>query len=292
MDLFNIPSPLHQLHHHPGISMGIKLYLKRDDLIHQHVSGNKWRKLKYNIEEARKQNAETLVTAGGPWSNHLSATATAGKLLGFKTKAFIRGVEPKIWSDTLLFCKSNGMSFTFLTKTEFDGEDLLAGIQPEEYFIPLGGENELGIKGCSEIIDEIEIDFDIFCSPIGTGTTLRGIGDKIPDKKVIGFSALKAQQHSASFMEWVHLKHNVFIEYDRFGGFAKVNPTLKDFIVDFQMNNNITLDPVYTGKMMFELYGLIEKRQIDEGSIVIALHTGGLQGIKGFPDLHRRLFTS
>lgn len=292
MDLFNIPSPLHELQHHPGIDIGIKIFMKRDDLIHTHVSGNKWRKLKYNIEAARKLNAGTLVTAGGPWSNHLSATAATGKLLGFKTKAFIRGIEPGEWSDTLLFCESNGMSFTFLSKTEFDQNDLSKDIQGEEYFIPLGGDNELGILGCSEIVEEIDRDYDIFCVPIGTGTTLRGIGGKIPKKKVIGFSALKQHQHTSSFMEWVHSNPHVFIEYDRFGGFAKINPSLKDFIVDFQTNNKITLDPVYTGKMMFELYSLIEKRQIMEGSTIIVLHTGGLQGIKGFPDLHKRLFTS
>jgi len=291
MDIFKIPSPLHEIKHHPGVQMGINLFMKRDDLIHADVGGNKWRKLKYNIEEAKKLNTQALVTAGGPWSNHLAATAAAGNLLGFKTKAFIRGVEPKTWSDTLQFCSNNGMGFIFLPRKEFDTQDFSQQIQHTEYYIPLGGENVLGVKGCSEIIDEIDIDFDIFCAPIGTGTTLKGIGNRIPDKKLIGFSAVKPDQHNAEFNEWIRSASHVFLEYDEFGGFARSNSILEDFIVEFQLNNKITLDPVYTGKMMFSLFSLIEKRRIKEDSVVIALHTGGLQGIKGFPDLHSRLFT-
>lgn len=291
MDLFKIPSPLEEVRLHPGIDKGIRIYMKRDDLIHPEVSGNKWRKLKYNVEDAQKCNAKTLVTAGGPWSNHLAATSAVGNLLGFKTRAFIRGIEPSLWSDTLQFCTRNNMSFTFLSKAQFDDMNFLEQIHADEYFIPLGGENEFGVKGCAEIVDEIDIAFDVFCTSIGTGTTFMGVGSKILNKKLIGFSSLKPHQHSSSLMNWVESNRHVSIEYDRFGGFAKINPALKDFIVAFKANNNITLDPVYTGKMMFELYSLIEKRHIAEGSVVIALHTGGLQGIKGFPDLHNRLFT-
>src|SRR5687768_18469442 len=88
MEFLNLPSPLEELIHHPGKEKGIRIFMKRDDLIHPEISGNKWRKLKYNLEEAKAKAASTIVTAGGPWSNHLAATAAAGRLLGFKTKAF------------------------------------------------------------------------------------------------------------------------------------------------------------------------------------------------------------
>jgi 1-aminocyclopropane-1-carboxylate deaminase len=114
----------------------------------------------------------------------------------------------------------------------------------------------------------------------------------MPDKKLIGFSAVNTDQHSETFNQWVRINHHLFLEYDEFGGFARTAPALEDFIVEFKRHNKITLEPVYTGKMMHRLFSLIEKRRIEEGSVIIALHTGGLQGIKGFPDLHSRLFTS
>jgi 1-aminocyclopropane-1-carboxylate deaminase len=293
-----IPSPIQLIHQHPGIDKGIQIYIKRDDLIHPEISGNKWRKLKYNIEQAKLRNADTLVTAGGAWSNHLAATAAAGKLLNLKTIGIIRGEEPPKWSATLLYCKSQGMEFIFKARREFDrlhdsiSNDTLSTFN--SFYIPMGGENEWGRLGCEEIMHEITIDFDVLCLPVGTGTTLQGVSNGCFNKNILGFSALNnPSQQSAELMEFVNDRSNVELYFDDyFGGFAKSAIELEDFIVSFYQQNKIILDPVYTGKMMFHLFEAIKKNQFKNGTTIACLHTGGLQGIAGYPDLHRRLFTS
>jgi 1-aminocyclopropane-1-carboxylate deaminase len=294
MDFLQLPSPLEQIHHHPGKERGIRIFMKRDDLIHPEISGNKWRKLKYNIENAKAKDVSVLVTAGGPWSNHLAATAAAGNKLGFKTKAFVRGVEPKEWNDTLSFCKSQGMELHFLSKSTFDSQDLAVETSDDEYWIPLGGENDAGVKGCSELILEIEIDYDLITIPIGTGTTMMGIGNMIPDKSLIGFSALGSPDYDSKRLnDWIQINNHVLVNYDyAFGGFARSISQLDDFIVQFYQQNKIMLEPVYTGKMMFGLFDLIQQGKIVDNTHIVCIHTGGLQGLKGFPDLHSRLFTS
>jgi 1-aminocyclopropane-1-carboxylate deaminase len=293
-----IPSPIKLITKHPGIDMGIQIYIKRDDLIHPEISGNKWRKLKYNIEQAKLLNADTLVTAGGAWSNHLAATAAAGKLLNFKTIGIIRGEEPPQWSSTLLYCKNQGMEFIFKARREFDrlhnsiSNDSLNSFQ--SFYIPMGGDNEWGRLGCEEIMNEISVDFDVFCLPVGTGATLQGVANSCTDKNILGFSALKnPSQHSNELIEWVNNRSDIELYFDnQFGGFAKSSAELDNFIVSFYQQNKIMLDPVYTGKMMFYLFESIKRNQFKNGTSIVCLHTGGLQGIAGYPDLHRRLFTS
>jgi 1-aminocyclopropane-1-carboxylate deaminase len=294
MHFLQLPSPLHKLDHHPGKERGIRIFMKRDDLIHPEISGNKWRKLKYNIENAKAKGVSILVTAGGQWSNHLAATAAAGNKLGFKTKAFVRGTEPKQWSDTLLLCRSQGMELHFLSKSTFDSQDLAVEVSDDEYWIPLGGENDAGVKGCSELVNEITIDFDMITLPFGTGTTMMGIGNSVPDKNLIGFSALGSPDYDSTRLnDWIRITNHVWVNYDYgFGGFARSTPPLENFIVDFYQQNKMMLDPVYTGKMMFGLFDLIQQGKIKDNSTIISIHTGGLQGLKGFPDLHSRLFTS
>lgn len=294
MDFLNLPSPLEELRHHPGKERGIRIFIKRDDLIHSEISGNKWRKLKYNIQEAKEKGASILVSAGGPWSNHLAATAAAGRLLGLKTKAFIRGVEPKEWSETLLFCKSNEMELNFLSKNSFDTIDFSVEIADDEYWIPLGGENSHGIKGCKEILEEISIDFDLVCVSVGTGTTMMGIGGGLEGQQIIGFSALKdTSQHSDELNKWLNSHGWSLLTHQYSGeGFAKSSVQLEDFIVDFYQQNKIILEPVYTGKMMMGVFDMINTRRVQNDTNIVCIHTGGLQGLKGFPDLHKRLFTS
>jgi 1-aminocyclopropane-1-carboxylate deaminase len=298
MDLLQLPSPLSQLNHHPGRERGIRIFIKRDDLIHPAISGNKWRKLKWNIEKAKEQRSETLITGGGPWSNHLAATAVAGKLCGFKTIGIIRG-QVKRTTSTLDFCEEHGMQITFASREQFDS--MPGDIESENalqllngYFIPLGGENEMGRRGCAEIMQEVEIDFDLVAVSVGTGTTLRGIAESIPQKRVIGFSAVRDHaQHSPEFLHWLLEHPNVELTHNySCGGFARSTPALDNFIVSFHQQNKIMLEPVYTGKMMMGLFDMIEQEQIKNDSTIIAMHTGGLQGLKGFPDLHKRLFTS
>ena len=298
MDMFRLPSPLEEISHHPGTQDGIRIFIKRDDLIHPHISGNKWRKLKYNIEEAKKQQARLLITAGGPWSNHLAATAAAGKILGFKTLGLVRGTGYPSGNETLEFCQQQGMQLVFVPKKEFEQipQNMTKNIIDwmEAYFIPMGGGNELGIQGCREIIDEIDIPFDMICLPVGTGTTFMGVAGAAGGKQVWGFSAVKDDtQHSAELIEWVQSTSSVQLIYEySLGGFARSAPELENFIVDFYLQNKILLEPVYTGKMMYGLFDRIQKGQVQPGVSIVCIHTGGLQGLQGFPDLHRRLFTS
>jgi 1-aminocyclopropane-1-carboxylate deaminase len=250
------------------------------------------------MEEAKIKKSSTLITAGGPWSNHLAATAAAGKLLGFKTVGIIRGEEPRQQSSTLLFCSEQGMKFIFIPRKDFDTlpdqlDELLLGYL-DAYFIPLGGENHLGIQGCKEIMDEVIWKPDYITVAVGTGTTMRGIGESIQGTELIGFSALKdSSQHSPPFIQWLEDHPEISLLHDyHFGGFARSTQVLEDFIVDFYLQNKIILDPVYTGKMLFGIFDRMKKNMFRESSTILAIHTGGLQGINGFPDLHKRLFTS
>jgi len=298
MDFLKLPTPLEEIEVHPGNNDGIKLFIKRDDLIHAEISGNKWRKLKHNIEKAVQEKATSLISAGGAWSNHLAALAAAGKLLRFETVGIIRGEEPPVWSDTLVYCKSQGMRLIFISRREFD--KLPGSItqymleQQGGYYIPVGAENERGVKGCEEIITELDITPDYFCLPVGTGTTMKGVGRKLNSSKLVGFSALKeSSQHSTEFLKWVEDNTNTQIKYEySLGGFAKSSAQLENFIVDFFKNTKTMLEPVYTGKMMLGVFDMLEKKQFIPGSSIVCLHTGGLQGLKGYPDLHSRLFTS
>lgn len=293
-----IPSPLQEMNVHPGLSVGIRLMMKRDDLIHPEISGNKWRKLKYNIEEAKKQQAKTLISAGGPWSNHLAALAAAGSYLGFKTVGIIRGVKPVNESETLTFCRNHGMELIFMAKPDFDNlpESIsqILNNYPDAYFIPLGGDNVQGVKGCMELAGELPFTPDIIAVSVGTGTTLKGIATALPGVRILGFSALKdASQHTHDLLNWVEESPNVQLVYQpNLGGFAKTNKSLNDFIISFHEHTNILLEPVYTGKMMFGLYALIQSDTSLHNKTIVCIHTGGLQGLKGYPDLHKLLFTS
>lgn len=293
-----IPSPLDRILIHPGIDNGVELFMKRDDLIHPEISGNKWRKLKFNIEFALQQLATTLISAGGPWSNHLAALAAAGNYLNLKTVGIVRGTEPHSYSETLIYCRNKGMDLIFLSKPNFSNlPEYISQIQdsyPDSYFIPLGGDNELGTKGCMELASELSFMPDVVVMPVGTGTTLKGVAQSLPSVKIIGFSALKnANQHSTELNKFIEENKRIDIIFQpEFGGFAKTNQNLNDFIISFHQHNNIVLEPVYTGKMMFGLFKLLENDPALKNKSIISIHTGGLQGLKGYADLHRQLFTS
>jgi len=298
MSIFQIPSPLHEIHYHPGKEENIRIFIKRDDLIHQDISGNKWRKLKYNIEIAIEQKFEAIVSWGGAWSNHLAALAAAGEMFNIKTIGIIRGEEPKVWSHTLIYCKQKGMELHFISRSNF--EELPHSANPilakhkNTFIIPVGGEGDLGVHGCSEILNEIDIPYQLVCTPVGTGTTLKGLAGSNKNVEFIGFSALKeSSQHSFEFNRWLDFQHHVELTHEySMGGFAKSNKILEDFIVDFYQQNKIMLEPVYTGKMMYGVFDKVKKQQIKPHTNIVCIHTGGLQGLTGFPDLHKRLFTS
>jgi 1-aminocyclopropane-1-carboxylate deaminase len=272
-------------------SSGISLYIKREDLLHPHISGNKYRKLKYNLHQARLETKTTLLTFGGAYSNHIAATAAAGKEFGFKTIGVIRGEE---FSDnipanpTLHFAKANSMQLHFISREEFrlkDTAEFLLKLEQQFgkfYLIPEGGTNNLAVKGCEEILTKDDQRFDFICVAVGTGGTISGlINASEAHQKVIGFSALKGGFLSEEVKKWTSQNNWHITDAYCFGGYAKINRDLVEFMNQFKQETAIQLDPVYTGKMMFGIYKMIREEKFPKKSRILAVHTGGLQGIAG-----------
>jgi 1-aminocyclopropane-1-carboxylate deaminase len=271
---------------------GISLFIKREDLIHPFVSGNKFRKLKYNLLQAKAENQETLLTFGGAFSNHIAAVAFAGKENSFRTIGIIRGEElaGKIAENpTLQFAQNCGMQLEFVTREAYRDKSGVVFLQNLNqkygrfYTIPEGGTNELAVKGCEEILTEDDAQFDYVCTCVGTGGTIAGLINSIlPHQKVLGFPALKGDflQNEIRIFTKENPNWKLITDY-HFGGYGKVNQELIGFINGFYKENNIPLDPIYTGKMVFGVMDLIEKNYFPKNSKILLLHTGGLQGISG-----------
>jgi 1-aminocyclopropane-1-carboxylate deaminase len=269
----------------------ISLYLKREDLIHPFVSGNKFRKLKYNLLKAKEEKKTKLITFGGAFSNHIAAVAYAGKENNFETIGIIRGEELESQIDenpTLRFAQECGMIFQFVTREEYKNKTTDLFLEKlkirygDFYLIPEGGSNSLAIKGCEEILTEEDSQFSHICCSIGTGGTISGlINSAHLNQKIIGFPSLKGDFLSEDIRKFA-VKSNWELQSDyHFGGYGKINEVLVRFINDFFEQTKIPLDPIYTSKMMFGIVDLIKKGYFPEGSKILAIHTGGLQGIKG-----------
>ena len=272
----------------------VRLYLKRDDLLHPLVSGNKWRKLKYNLLEAERLGSETLLTFGGAYSNHLYATAAAGRAFGFKTIGVVRGDElaGTPLNPTLTFCREQGMTLHFVDRATYlraTDPAFLAELQVRYgscYIIPEGGTNELAVGGTAETLPEIYSQLGtwphtVACA-VGTGGTLAGLIRAAPWRvQVLGVSALKVPAgqlaHFAGFPDL--LPENVTINTDfHQGGYARTTPELLHFIREFEAKTGILLEQVYTGKLLFALYELARTGYFPDQATVVAVHTGGLQG--------------
>ncbi|NND10678.1 MAG: 1-aminocyclopropane-1-carboxylate deaminase/D-cysteine desulfhydrase [Flavobacteriaceae bacterium] len=270
---------------------GVDLYLKREDLIHQEISGNKYRKLKYNILEAKYEGLKTLLSFGGAYSNHIAALAKVGKELGLNTIGVIRGeeLESRIYDNpTLRFASSCDMRFKFITRESYrdkNNEEFIEELKNEFgsfYLIPEGGTNELAIKGCEEILTVQDKSFDFVCCSVGTGGTISGIiNSSLDAQKILGFPALKGSFLEEEIRKYSSKNNWKLITDYHFGGYAKINEELIAFINEFKSEHEIALDPVYTGKMMFGIMDLLKKGFFPKGSRVLAIHTGGLQGIAG-----------
>ncbi|HET6246004.1 MAG: 1-aminocyclopropane-1-carboxylate deaminase/D-cysteine desulfhydrase [Bacteroidetes bacterium] len=278
-----------------------KLFIKRDDMIDPLVSGNKWWKLKYNILEASKTGFETILTFGGAYSNHIAATAAMGSLSGLKTIGIIRGEEPKNFNPTLDLARKNGMQLYFIGRGTYREKNNAEFIKQLEekfgpfYLIPEGGANLNGVKGCMEILSEVEQDYDYICCAMGTGTTMAGIVlSKKPKTKALGFSALKGgdflKENVNQFLE-SYIKTYSGVKKDEnweiitdyhFGGYAKVKPELLAFINAFEERTKIPLDYIYTGKMMYGIYDMGAKGFFKPEDKILVIHSGGLQGNLGF----------
>jgi 1-aminocyclopropane-1-carboxylate deaminase len=274
----------------------VELFIKREDLIHPFVSGNKFRKLKYNLQEAKKLKKKALFTYGGAFSNHIVATAVAGKIAGFKTFGIIRGDElgKKLeetleQNATLREAHNNGMKFQFVSREQYRQKSSFGFVEKMKnkwgdfYVIPEGGTNCLAVDGCEEILNKEDSEFNYICSAVGTGGTISGlINASKKNQKIIGFPALKGNFLSEEIKKYVGRKKNWSLQKAyHFGGYAKHNEELITFINNFTAETGVLLDPVYTGKMLFGILDLIKKDEFTEGSKILAIHTGGIQGIAG-----------
>jgi 1-aminocyclopropane-1-carboxylate deaminase len=269
----------------------VELYIKREDLLHPFISGNKLRKLKYNLIEAKNQRKTTIITFGGAFSNHIAATAYAAYTNDFESIGIIRGDElENNFQDnpTLAFAKKNKMQFIFVTREAFrDKETLINEIistnNLENYYIlPEGGTNDLAIKGCKEILSSEDEKFNFITSCIGTAGTITGIIERAKsNQKILGFPALKVDFHNELIRNYT-VKDNweLILDY-HFEGYGKVNEILIDFLNQFYLDYKIPLDPIYTGKMVYGVIDLIHKNYFPKQSKILMIHTGGLQGING-----------
>lgn len=270
---------------------GITLEIKREDLLHPFVSGNKFRKLKYNILQAKAENQSVLLTFGGAFSNHIAAVAYAGKEQGFETIGVIRGDElrDKISENpTLSFAQECGMRFEFVTREAYRHKTETAFIEQLQvkfgsfYLVPEGGTNNLAVKGCEEILTEFDAHFDFVCSAVGTGGTISGlINSAFPHQKVLGFPALKGDFLQNEIHKFVNNKNWELITDYHFGGYGKVTTEFIEWMNWFYAQTGIPLDPIYTGKMVFGVMDLIQRNYFPPKSRILMIHTGGLQGIAG-----------
>lgn len=288
----DIYSPVQQLSLPLYREKGVQVNIKRDDMIHPIISGNKWRKLKHLLAKAQNEGKTHLVTFGGAYSNHLLATAAAAAKFGFKSTAFLRGEE--VQNDTLFLCHLHGMQLIFVDRDAYRDKPGLFNSRfannAEAMFIDEGGASVEAAAGCAELVSELTETYDhIFCA-CGTGTTAAGIVNGLqqqhPSTRFHGVPVFKNG-------EFMRDEINRFLvspaDYElhtnfHFGGYAKSTPQLTDFIKKFVANTGILIEPVYTGKMMFALHALIANDHFTPDSKILAIHTGGIWGLLGMKD--------
>ena len=277
----------------------ISVSIKREDLIHPIISGNKFRKLKYNILEAKRLQHKTMLTFGGAYSNHIAAVAYSGMQNGFHTIGIIRGEElfDKIQENpTLKFAQECGMVFEFVSREQYRNKndlDFLKSLQEkfgDFYLIPEGGTNYFAIKGCEEILEKQDKDFDYICTCVGTGGTIAGIvNSSSENQKVLGFLALNTNYLEEHIDNSTNNKTNWQLINDyHFGGYGKVTDELIIFMNDFYDKYKILLDPIYTAKMLFGVFDLISKNYFPKNSKILMIHSGGIQGIHGINNLRSK----
>jgi len=290
LDIF---SPVQQIKNQLFDDKRLQVDIKRDDMIHPLISGNKWRKLKYILKKAQAQGKNHLITFGGAYSNHLLATAAAAAKFGFDATGIVRG-EEEVDNDTLFLCRMHGMKLIFASRENYRDKQALFqkhfGDDDNAIFVDEGGASAEGVQGCSELISELTDSYDhIFCA-CGTGTTAAGIINGIHQHKLTtvlhavpalkGGDFLKAEiDHFLTAPANYQLHTNY-----HFGGYAKTAPELIQFIKQFTADTGILVEPVYTGKMLYALYDLAIKDHFAPGSKVLAIHTGGLIGLLGMKE--------
>ncbi len=286
------PTPIQEIHDARLEQAGVRLLIKRLGLVHSLISGNKWYKLKYNLLAAREQGCETVLSFGGAYSNHIHALAAAGHEYGFKTIGVIRGEAHCPLNATLQFAVDHGMRLTYLNREDYRRkasaeiiEKLKAGFG-YFYLIPEGGSNALAVKGCAEIVSDIDESFDVIACACGTGGTLAGLIAGLEGKRrALGIAVLKGggflSDEVTKFFQMAigrqYENWQMVLDY-HFGGYAKTNAELIAFIRQFETEHGIPLEQVYTGKLMYALFDMIARGEFERGTSIVAVHTGGLQG--------------
>jgi 1-aminocyclopropane-1-carboxylate deaminase len=285
-------SPVHQIKNKLFDEQGLTVFIKRDDLIHPIISGNKWRKLKYILKQARAEEKTHLVTFGGAYSNHLLATAAAAAKFGFKSTGIVRGEQ--VNNDTLFLCRLHGMNLLFTDRESYlDKPALFRKFfknDPGAFFIDEGGASLLGTRGCSELIGELPEIYDHILCASGTGTTAAGIINGITAHKLATqFHAVPVFKNGAFIKDEIDKLLTTPANYHlhtgyHFGGYGKADDQLIEFVKQFVADTGILIEPVYTGKMLFALYDLAAKKHFAPGSRILAIHSGGIWGLLGMKD--------
>jgi 1-aminocyclopropane-1-carboxylate deaminase len=302
--MFQLPSPLQKIEHPLFKEFGVELYIKRDDLIHPDISGNKWRKLKFNIEKYKQKKYDSILTFGGAYSNHIAATAATGKAYGVPTIGIIRGDElDENSNETLSLASDNGMKLVFVSRSKYS--ERYERVYHEELRLKFGnalivnegGANFHGVIGCGEILSEIDFIPDYIYTASGTGTTAAGLVLSSKSTKVVSVPVFKnggfIKDDVEDLLSQFQFGDELLTEkmsllelnlHAHFGGYGKFNQELIDFINDFYSITQIKLDQIYTGKMMYALMEDVKSNKFKKGAKIIALHTGGLQGLSSIKD--------
>ena len=267
---------------------GVKITVKRLDLVHPQISGNKFFKLKYNFLDAQRQGFKKVLTFGGAYSNHIAAAAYAAHACGFASAGIIRGEElaARPLNPTLQTAQQFGMQLRFISREQYRQKhtaEFLAQLQadyPEHYVIPEGGTNALAIQGCREILTENDLNnFDLICCAAGTGGTIAGLIEaSLPRQRILGFSALKGLFLNDEVAKLTTKTNWEIIDDYCCGGYAKTTPELLQFIRLFEAEHSLPLEQIYTAKMLFGISQMIQRGEIASDQRVLIIHSGGLQG--------------
>lgn len=290
----------------PGVKENVDVFMKRIDLVHPVISGNKWYKMKYNIVEMKKRGLKTLLTFGGAYSNHIHAAAKSGQIFGFDTIGLIRGEEHLPLNGTLKAALDCGMKLHYVDRTTFrerESEVFLNLIKKKfgnVYILPVGGSNTIAVKGCAEIVDQIDIDYNYLCTASGSGATFAGLLAGLKgSRKAIGFPALRGGEFLESVISELIFDYsgnrytNWKLNTDyHFGGFAKLSKELIEFTYEFEQINGFPLDYIYTNKMMFGIGDLIKQGYFKAGERIVAIHSGGIQGNDGMKEKIDRILNN
>ena len=279
------------------LNKSVRLFLKREDLIHPEISGNKYWKLFYNVNNYLDKIIieKKIITFGGAYSNHIFTVSAVGKIYKIQTLGIIRGEELETKYEenfTLKKAHENGMEFRFISREEYRKKENLTKKLQEEFpyalIIPEGGSNELAVEGIQHMLTNETKEFDYLCTAVGTGGTLAGISRYAKEKqKVLGFNVVEDLSLKEKISIWSGKKNFELISAS-FGKYGKITPENIMFINDFQDKYGILLDPIYTGKMIQKLFELVDKNYFESGTKILAFHTGGLQGIEGANKMLRK----